>query len=99
MSSQFGVEKSGGEGAETVGATAVISTISSEIALDLKSSPKQTCIPLHQRQRLVSSETSECSVNSKKLDIDMPDKSWSVLYIGAKKEDSFDEQRIVETNE
>ncbi|KAH8390476.1 hypothetical protein KR215_001092 [Drosophila sulfurigaster] len=96
MSSQFGVEKSGGEGAETVGATAVISTISSEIALDLKSSPKQTCIPLHQRQRLVSSET---SVNSKKLDIDMPDKSWSVLYIGAKKEDSFDEQRIVETNE
>ncbi|KAH8302655.1 hypothetical protein KR044_009301, partial [Drosophila immigrans] len=87
MSSQFGVEKSGGEGAETVGAAAVITTLSSEMALDLKSSPKQTCIPLHQRHRLVSSET---SVNSNKLDIDMPDKSWSVLYIGAKKEDSFD---------
>ncbi|KAL7734787.1 hypothetical protein ACLKA6_011072 [Drosophila palustris] len=87
MASQFGVEKCGGEGSETVGAAAVINTLTSEMALELKPSPKQTCIPLHQRQRLVSSET---SVNSKKLDIDIPDKSWSVLYIGAKKDDSFE---------
>lgn len=57
MAAQFGVEKCGGEGSETVGATAVINTLTSEMALELKPSPKQTCIPLHQRQRLVSSET------------------------------------------
>ncbi|EDW18563.1 uncharacterized protein LOC6582384 isoform X2 [Drosophila mojavensis] len=83
MSSQFGVEKCGGEGSETNGAAAVMNSLTSEMCLDLKPSPKQTCIPLHQRHRLVNSET---SVNSKKLDIDMPDKSWSVLYIGAKKD-------------
>ncbi|TDG52643.1 hypothetical protein AWZ03_000876 [Drosophila navojoa] len=83
MSSQFGVGKCGGEGSETNGAAAVMNSLTSEISLDLKPSPKQTCIPLHQRHRLVNSET---SVNAKKLDIDMPDKSWSVLYIGTKKD-------------
>ncbi|XP_023174187.1 uncharacterized protein LOC111601703 [Drosophila hydei] len=87
MSSQFDVEKCGGEGSEATGAAAVINSLTSEMCLDLKPSPKQTCIPLHQRHRLVNSET---SVNSKKMDIDMPDKSWSVLYIGAKKDKHFE---------
>ncbi|KAH8415534.1 hypothetical protein KR222_002467 [Zaprionus bogoriensis] len=87
MSSQYGVETCGGEGSEATGAAAVISALGSEMALELKPSPKQTCIPLHQRQRMVSSET---SVSSKKLDIDIPDKSWSVLYIGNKKDESFE---------
>lgn len=57
MSTHCGMENCGGEGSEATGTAAVISALGSEMALDLKPSPKQTCIPLHQRQRMVSSET------------------------------------------
>ncbi|ALC44210.1 CG32440 [Drosophila busckii] len=87
MTTQFGMEKCGGEGSGAIGAALVLNTLESEMSLDLKPSPKQTCIPLHQRQRLVSSDT---SVNSRKIDIDMPDKSWSVLYIGSKRDERFE---------
>jgi len=55
MSSQVG-EKRGvvGSGNEEV---ATMDPTESNFALELKPTPKQTCIPEHQRQRLVSSDT------------------------------------------
>jgi len=55
MSSQVG-EKRGvvGSGNEEV---ATMDPTESDFALELKPTPKQTCIPEHQRQRLVSSDT------------------------------------------
>ncbi|KAH8384488.1 uncharacterized protein LOC110190678 [Drosophila serrata] len=50
-------------------------------ALELKPAPKQLCIPMH--QRLTSSET---NVFHRDVDYEVPDKSWSVLYIGTTKE-------------
>jgi len=56
MASQFGMNNCGGEGSDAVGATSVMNTLTSKMALDLKPSPKQICIPEHQRERMVSSE-------------------------------------------
>ncbi|XP_030372221.1 uncharacterized protein LOC115622425 [Scaptodrosophila lebanonensis] len=67
-------------GAMSAAGVVSIQPTESDFALELKSAPKQTCIPMNQR-RLVNSET---SVNQRSLDFDMPDKSWSVLYFGAK---------------
>ncbi|KAH8364808.1 hypothetical protein KR084_011889 [Drosophila pseudotakahashii] len=81
MSSQFGekrgVAKSGND------ELAIMDPTESDFALELKPTPKQTCIPEHQRQRLVSSDT---SVYQRESVFDMPDKSWSVLYFGAAKD-------------
>jgi len=51
MSSQVG-EKRG-----AVGSGNDMDPTESDFALELKPTPKQTCIPEHQRQRLVSSDT------------------------------------------
>ncbi|XP_037720931.1 uncharacterized protein LOC119554203 [Drosophila subpulchrella] len=81
MSSQVG-EKRGvvGSGNEEV---ATMDPTESDFALELKPTPKQTCIPEHQRQRLVSSDT---SVYQRDGVFDMPDKSWSVLYFSSGKD-------------
>jgi len=56
MASQFGMNNCGGKGSDEVGATSVMSALTSKMALELKPSPKQTCIPEHQRERMVSSQ-------------------------------------------
>ncbi|XP_070071879.1 uncharacterized protein [Drosophila takahashii] len=77
MTSQFGekrgVSKSGKD------EMAIMDPTESDFALELKPTPKQTCIPEHQRQRLVS-------VYQRESVFDIPDKSWSVLYFGAAKD-------------
>nr|XP_016933664.1 uncharacterized protein LOC108012741 [Drosophila suzukii] len=77
MSSQVG-EKRG-----AVGSGNDMDPTESNFALELKPTPKQTCIPEHQRQRLVSSDT---SVYQRDGVFDMPDKSWSVLYFSSGKD-------------
>ncbi|KAH8295647.1 hypothetical protein KR018_001394 [Drosophila ironensis] len=64
----------------------VVDPSESDFALELKPTPKQTCIPLHQRQRMVSSDT---SVYQRDIEYAVPDKSWSVLYFGAAKDKSL----------
>ncbi|EDW79429.1 uncharacterized protein Dwil_GK20474 [Drosophila willistoni] len=51
-----------------------------DFALELKPAPKQLCIPLHQRRRMVVSDT---SMGHRPMEFEIPDKSWSVLYFGA----------------
>ncbi|EDV97449.1 uncharacterized protein LOC6558854 [Drosophila grimshawi] len=91
MSSQINAEMCGGKGSEATGAgaAAYMNSFSSEMSmkLELKSSPKQICIPPHQRHRMASSEM---CVSTNRKDTEMPDKSWSVLYVGAKKDDNFE---------
>nr|XP_044251915.1 uncharacterized protein LOC108066504 [Drosophila takahashii] len=85
MTSQFGekrgVSKSGKD------EMAIMDPTESDFALELKPTPKQTCIPEHQRQRLVRSYSFlPSSVYQRESVFDIPDKSWSVLYFGAAKD-------------
>ncbi|KAH8339032.1 hypothetical protein KR074_001044 [Drosophila pseudoananassae] len=84
MSSRF--EEKCGRGSSGSSASddlVAVDPTESDFALELKPAPKQTCIPLHQRQRMVNSAT---SVFQRDLEYTVPDKSWSVLYIGGIKD-------------
>ncbi|XP_044312694.1 uncharacterized protein LOC108041955 [Drosophila rhopaloa] len=85
MSSQFG-KKCGGSssgGSSGNNKLATMDPTESNFGLELKPTPKQTCIPEHQRHRLANSDT---NVYQRNIGYDMPDKSWSVLYFGAGKD-------------
>ncbi|KAH8380614.1 hypothetical protein KR009_011784 [Drosophila setifemur] len=84
MSSRFekcGRGSSGSSGSDEL--ASMVDPTESDFALELKPTPKQTCIPLHQRQRMANSDT---SVYQREMEYDVPDKSWSVLYFGAVKD-------------
>ncbi|KAH8256254.1 hypothetical protein KR026_011800 [Drosophila bipectinata] len=81
MSSRFEEKCGRGSSGSSTSDDLLVDPTESDFALELKPTPKQTCIPLHQRQRMVSSAT---SVFKRDLEYTVPDKSWSVLYIGGK---------------
>ncbi|XP_017080295.1 uncharacterized protein LOC108114052 [Drosophila eugracilis] len=86
MSSKFGEKLGLASNGITSDDLAAMDPTETDFALELKPTPKLTCIPEHQRKRLVSSDT---SVYQRENVFDMPDKSWSVLYFGAGKNRAF----------